>query len=349
MRILAIESSCDETAMAILDAGGHSLKLKKNIIYSQVDLHRRYGGVVPELAARQHTETLVPLLDNSLGKNQLKNLDYIAVTSGPGLITSLILGISAAKTLAFASSKPLLGVNHIEGHIYSNWLSSKELVKNTNKYLPALLLVVSGGHTELILMADHGDYKLLGQTLDDAVGEAYDKVAKLLELGYPGGPIVSKRAEQGNPQAYNFPRPMIDRKNYNFSLAGLKTAVLYALEKKKNISSQDINDICASFQEAVTDVLVSKTIRASQEYKVRSIMIAGGVSANEHLKKKLSQAAKKYNIPFFYPDVKYTGDNAAMIAVAAYYNIISKKAQLFKETTVFDIEARANWQLIKKS
>lgn len=349
MRVLAIESSCDETAIAILEGSGHSLKLVKNLVYSQVDIHKKYGGVVPELAARQHTETIIPLLDKSLGRNKLQSIDYIAVTSGPGLISSLILGISVAKTLSFSSGKPLVSVNHIEGHIYSNWLSNKELVQSSYKYLPALLLIVSGGHTELILMTGHGNYQLLGQTLDDAVGEAYDKVAKLLNLGYPGGPIVSQRAELGNIKAYDFPRPMIDRSNYDFSLAGLKTAVLYALEKKKNIKPNDINDVCASFQEAVVDVLVGKTLKASREYSVKSIMVAGGVSANKRLKQRLSQVALEKKLPFFYPDLKYTGDNAAMIAVAAYYNIISKNTRLYKGIKVLHIKAQANWHLVNKS
>jgi len=347
MRILAIESSCDETAIAILEGNGQSLKLQKNNIYSQVDLHKKYGGVVPELAARKHVETIVPLLDNALGNTRLKGVDCIAVTSGPGLVTSLILGINTAKTLAFASHIPLLPINHIEGHIYSNWLSNLKLVKDNKKYLPALVLIVSGGHTELILMKAHGDYMLLGQTLDDAVGEAYDKVAKLLNLGYPGGPIVSKLADSGNTQAYNFPRPMIDSKNYNFSFSGLKTAVLYTLEKKKRLSKDDVSDICASFQAAVTDVLLKKTIRAALKYNVKSIMIGGGVAANTYLKNHLSKVSDDNGLEFFYPDLKYTGDNAAMIATAAYYKIISKKAKLLKGSNIFDIEPQANWQLVK--
>ncbi|MFA6307474.1 MAG: tRNA (adenosine(37)-N6)-threonylcarbamoyltransferase complex transferase subunit TsaD [Patescibacteria group bacterium] len=347
MKILAIESSCDETAIAILEASGHSLKLQKNLVYSQIDIHKKYGGVVPELAARKHVETIIPLVDNVLGKNKLKNMDYIAVTSGPGLITSLILGMATAKTLAFTNNLPLVAVNHIEGHIYSNWLSNSKLAKNTKKYLPALVLVVSGGHTELVLMKGYGQYKLIGQTLDDAVGEAYDKVAKLLGLGYPGGPIVSRLAEQGDKQAYDFPRPMIDKQNYNFSFSGLKTAVLYTLEKKKNITKQDINDLCASFQNAVIEVLLKKTIKAAREHNVKSIMIAGGVAANTELKKALIKESKKIKLPFFYPDLKYTGDNAAMIATAAYYNIFSKTGDILKGDKVFDLQPRSNWQLSK--
>jgi N6-L-threonylcarbamoyladenine synthase len=347
MRIVAIESSCDETAIALLEGNGNSLKLQKNAIYSQIDIHKKYGGVVPEVAARKHVETIIPLIDDTLGKNKLKGVDYVAVTSGPGLVTSLILGMATAKTLAFANQLPLVAVNHMEGHVYSNWLSNKELAKDSQKYFPALILVVSGGHTELVLMKDHGDYTLLGQTLDDAVGEAYDKVAKLLDLGYPGGPIVSQLAEQGDKEAYDFPRPMLDKPNFDFSFSGLKTAVLYTLEKKKKINKKDINNICASFQEAVSEVLVKKTIKAAKEYKVKSIMVAGGVSANKQLKIALAKQAKEINLPFFYPDLKYTGDNAAMIATAAYYNIINKKNNILKNKAIFDLEPKSNWQLSK--
>jgi N6-L-threonylcarbamoyladenine synthase len=346
MKILAIESSCDETAIAILAGHGQILQLKKNAIYSQIDIHKKYGGVIPEVAARQHAETIIPLIDDTLGKNKLKGIDYVAVTSGPGLVTSLILGMATAKTLAFANNLPLLAINHMEGHIYSNWLSNSSLVKNSQKYFPALVLLVSGGHTELILMTSHGQYKILGQTLDDAAGEAYDKVAKLLNLGYPGGPIVSHLATFGDEQAYNFPRPMLDKANYDFSFSGLKTAVLYTLEKKKQISQKDIKDICASFQKALLEVLVKKTIRAAKEYNVKSIMLAGGVSANRALQENLIEQSKEIKIPFFYPELKYTGDNAAMIAVAAYYNIMMKKnSAILKDEDIFNLEANSNWKL----
>ena len=220
MRILAIETSCDETAIAVLSGNGNLLNLEKNAIYSQINIHKKYGGVVPELAARKHTETIIPLLDSTLGKGKLKGVDYVAVTSGPGLITSLILGTSLAKTLAYSANLPLIGINHIEGHIYSNWLVNKELAQNSPKYFPALVLVVSGGHTELVLMKGYGIYQLIGQTLDDAVGEAYDKVAKLLALGYPGGLIVSRLALAGDKNKYDFPRPMISKNNFDFSSSG---------------------------------------------------------------------------------------------------------------------------------
>ncbi|MFA6466658.1 MAG: tRNA (adenosine(37)-N6)-threonylcarbamoyltransferase complex transferase subunit TsaD [Patescibacteria group bacterium] len=346
MKILAIESSCDETAIALLEGHGQILQLKKNAIYSQIDIHKKYGGVIPEVAARKHTETIIPLIDNTLGKSKLKNIDYVAVTSGPGLVTSLILGMATAKALAFANHLPLVSVNHLEGHIYSNWLSNSSLARNSQKYLPALILLVSGGHSELILMTSHGQYQILGQTLDDAAGEAYDKVAKLLHLGYPGGPIVSSLATEGNTQAYNFPRPMIDKENYDFSFSGLKTAVLYTLEKKKKISKKDIKDICASFQAALIEVLVKKTIKAAKVYKVKSIMLAGGVAANQVLKNTLLKQSREIGLPFFYPDLKYTGDNAAMIAVAAYYNVRFKNNNyILKDKNIFDLEPQANWRL----
>lgn len=349
MKVLAIETSCDETAIALLSGNGNLLNLEKNMVYSQVDIHKKYGGVVPEVAARKHTETIIPLFEDMLGKESGQDIDYIAVTAGPGLITSLILGISAAKALAYGKNLPLVPINHMEGHIYSNWLSNDELVKNPKKYFPAMVLVVSGGHTEIILMKGHSQYYLLGQTLDDAVGEAYDKVAKLLNLGYPGGPIVSRLAESGNSEAYDFPRPMIDRKNFDFSFSGLKTAVLYALEKKKTISQQDVKDICASFQAAVVDVLTYKTFKAIDKYKVKSLMLGGGVSANSYLKDSLSSRAKDINLPFFYPELKFTGDNAAMIAAAAYYKIKSKQADILRGKKIFDLQADSNWQLTKNT
>jgi len=357
MRILAIESSCDETAIALLEANGQSLNLLKNQVYSQINIHKKYGGVVPEVAARKHLETIIPLLDNILGKNKFKGIDYLAVTAGPGLVTSLLLGIGAAKTLAYANKLPLVAVNHLEGHVYSNWLTSSDLVKNPKKFLPALVLVVSGGHTELVLMKGHGQYQSIGQTLDDAAGEAYDKIAKLLSLGYPGGPIVSSWADKGNPKAYNFPKPMLTNPNFDFSFSGLKTAVLYTLEKKKSINKKDIADICASFQEAVVEVLTTKTMRAAKKYQVKSIMLAGGVSANKALQTALLQKSQSENLPFFYPAISYTGDNAAMIAVAAYYNVVSKRGVVlsptgrplrgWKNKAILTLEPQANWQLGK--
>ncbi len=347
MRILAIESSCDETAIALLEAKGQSLNLLKNQVYSQISIHKKYGGVVPEVAARKHLETIIPLLGSILGKDKLKNIDYLAVTAGPGLVTSLLLGLTAAKTLAYANKLPLVAVNHLEGHVYSNWLTSSDLVKNPKKFLPALVLIVSGGHTELVLMKGHGQYQSIGRTLDDAAGEAYDKVAKLLSLGYPGGPIVSKWADKGNTKAYDFPKPMLTSPNFDFSFSGLKTAVLYTLEKKKNINKKDIADICASFQAAVVEVLTTKAMIAAKKYQVKSIMLAGGVAANKALQQSLLQKSKSQNLPFFYPAANYTGDNAAMIAVAAYYNVVAKSGRIIKNKDILTLEPEANWQLSK--
>ncbi len=347
MKVLALESSCDETAIAQVLGSGDSLILEKNAIYSQIDIHKKYGGVVPEVAARKHLETIIPLVDDTMGKDKLKSIDYLAVTSGPGLVTSLLLGMTVAKTLAYGSKLPLVPVNHMEGHVYSNWLSNPELVKDSQKYFPSLVLIVSGGHTELVLMKGHGQYELIGQTLDDAVGEAYDKVAKMMDLGYPGGPIVSKLAEQGDDEAYKLPRPMMNKDNYDFSLAGLKTAVLYTLERKKKINNKDIKDVCASFQTAVIDVLVHKTIRAAGEFGVKSIMLAGGVAANSALKARLTTEAKKLDLPFFFPELKFTGDNAAMIATAAYYQIQNKQAKILQGREIFDLQPKSNWQLVK--
>ncbi|MFA6253547.1 MAG: tRNA (adenosine(37)-N6)-threonylcarbamoyltransferase complex transferase subunit TsaD [Patescibacteria group bacterium] len=348
MKILAIETSCDETALAVLGEQRGFLYLEKNLVYSQVNIHKKYGGVVPEVASRKHLETIIPLLDHALGKNKLKKIDYLAFTQGPGLVTSLVLGVATAKALSLASNKPLVPVNHLEGHIYSNWLTHKELQADAKKYFPSVIAVVSGGHTELILMTGHGQYQLLGRTLDDAVGEAFDKVAKLLGLGYPGGPIVSKLATVGNAHKYDFPRPMINSHNFDFSLSGLKTAILYFMEKKQKINQQDVADICAGFQLAVTEVLVKKTFLAAKKYKAKSIMLAGGVSANTFLKQNLKKEADKLALPFFPPDLKFTGDNAAMIGAAAYYQIKNKQAKVFLGEKAYKLEPLANWQLVEK-
>ncbi|MCB9803143.1 tRNA (adenosine(37)-N6)-threonylcarbamoyltransferase complex transferase subunit TsaD [Candidatus Nomurabacteria bacterium] len=348
MRILALESSCDETALAIISGSGSDWVLEKDIVYSQIAIHQKYGGVVPEVAARKHAETIFPLLTETLGEEKLATIDYLAVTAGPGLVASLLLGVTAARSLAYAAAKPLLPVNHMEGHIYSNWLSNSELKNNDQKYFPSLALVVSGGHTELVLMKNHGDYQLLGTTQDDAVGEAFDKVAKILNLGYPGGPIVSKEALEGDDQAYKLPRPMLNSGDYNFSFSGLKTAVLYTLEREKNISQAAVKNICASFQAAAVELLVKKTIKAAQEFQVKSIMIAGGVSANQLLREELKKESTKISLPLFYPELKYTGDNAAMIAVAAYYGLQNKNKKILKGEEIFSAKPLSNWQIFLK-
>lgn len=320
MKILAIETSCDETSAAVVADGR---KVLSNVVSSQIDIHSQYGGVVPEVAARAHTESIIPVVHKalSLAKVNWNDIDSLAVVEGAGLLPSLLTGIATAKSLALAKQKPLIPVNHIVGHIYANWIGRDE----GDIAFPVLALVVSGGHTDLHLMKDHLEFTRLGGTLDDAAGEAFDKVAKLLGLGYPGGPIVSERAEQGNPEAFDFPRGMIGEENYNFSFSGLKTAVIYKvhqLRKKNSLTKQQINDICASFQQAVIDVLVTKTIRAAREYKVKSIILAGGVAANKLLRQTMKEkiATELSQVSYYQPDLKECLDNAAMVGVAAFYS-----------------------------
>lgn len=322
MKILGIETSCDETALAVVEARGRDFFVRKNLLYSQIPIHEKYGGVVPEVAARAHVEKL-PILLEKLGNKNGRGIDAIAVVNGPGLVTSLRVGVELGKTLSYVWQKPLVGVNHIEAHIIANWLSSGNKQKAKSSKLkaiifPSLALVVSGGHTELILMKKMGVYKKVGQTLDDAAGEAFDKVAKIFSLGYPGGPIISKWARRGNPRAFDFPRPLTNQPNLNFSFSGLKTAVLYEVKKNpaKINDNKYVADVCASFQEAVVDTLVEKTIRAAKKYQVKSIILAGGVSANEWLRQEMKIAVKKYlpKVSVAIPELKYTGDNAAMVA-----------------------------------
>ena len=331
MRILAIETSCDETACAVLDADKRSIKVLSNVVSSQAKLHAKYGGVVPNLAAREHVKNIRHVFKLALKeagvKNFEKEIDLIAVTRGPGLGPALLVGISFAKTLAWKYNKPIVGIDHMRGHIYSNWLSPTPPNK---KSFPALNVVVSGGHTELVLMTDYEKFKLIGETLDDAIGEAFDKVARLLGFGYPGGPIISKLAEQGNPDRYPLPSPMIKLKNYNFSYSGLKTAVLYLVQDlggKEKLSEQDKKDISASFQKAAISVLLYKTTRATKEYKAKSIMLSGGVSANKLLRSELEKTAKELSVQYYRPEMEYTTDNAAMIAVAGYFASQSKNVK----------------------
>lgn len=321
MIILGIESSCDDTSVALVDCSdkGHFVIAEKTA--SQIDVHAKYGGVVPEIAGRMHAEKIVPLIEEIL-KNQ-KPPDAIAVTSGPGLITGLIVGTEAARTLSYVKNIPLLSVNHIAGHIHSVELTENKLIKN----FPVLILVVSGGHTELVLMRDHDSCEILGKTKDDAAGECFDKVAKILGLPYPGGPQISKLAAVGNIKAIDFPRPMIDHEDLNFSFSGLKTSALYWLRDNKLDKKITINDFCASFEEAIVDVLAVKTLRAAEIHRPKTIILAGGVAANKKLRLTLEQEISKRfpNSKFLIPDLKYCMDNAAMIAVAGYYQ--AKKGQ----------------------
>ena len=333
MLILGIETSCDETSIAVLEIKNNKINVLSNIVSSQIKIHAPYGGVVPSLAAREHEKNLKPVFEKALKKAKVKisEIDLIAVTTGPGLEIALWKGINFAKSLAKEFEKPLIAANHLEGHIYSNWLASSRNSKfkiQNSKLFPALNLIVSGGHTQLVLMTGHGKFKIIGETQDDAAGEAFDKVARMMNLGFPGGPIVSRLAEKGNLKKFTLPRPMLNQKNYNFSFSGLKTAVLYLLKDLEQIDEKTKADICASFQQAVIDVLVKKTIKAAKEHKVKSILLSGGVSANKLLRNTLQKETKKLNIFYSQPDFQYTTDNAAMIALASYYkNKISTKSE----------------------
>lgn len=335
MLILGIETSCDETSTCLLEVKNRKVNLKGHIIASQANLHKKYGGVVPELAAREHIKTIIPCLKET-GFSPDTKIDAIAVTVGPGLITSLMVGVEVAKTMAWALKKPLIKVNHIEGHIYSPFL---ELPLKFN--FPYLALIVSGGHTELILMKTHGKYKLIGRTQDDAVGEAFDKVAKLLGLPYPGGPRLSALAKKGNPQAFDFPRPMMTHPGFNFSFSGLKTAVLYQTENIPKMTRKIKKDICASFETACADALVNKTIKAAKKFNVKNIILAGGVSANTKLRQELSEKCAANNLNLLISPLAYTGDNAAMIALAGYFHAVRKDF-----ASPFKLEADASWELV---
>lgn len=319
MKILAIETSCDETACAIVENGTEVLA---NAIYSQIATHQVTGGVVPEVAAREHVVKILPVIEEALHKAALNwtDIDAIAVTKGPGLLSSLIVGTVTASLLAEIFNKPLIPVNHIEGHLYAPFLGRRE-----NLQFPILTLTVSGGHNEIVLMRDHGVYEIIGETLDDAAGEAFDKVAKMLGLAYPGGPSVSKAAANGNPEAFKFPRALHKKGNFDFSFSGLKTAVLYAVqEEKKNgpLADQFIADCCASFQEAVCETLCDKFLQAAIKYQPVEMQFTGGVSANQRLRSMMAEKAKKLAIttPIHFPEnLKYCTDNAAMIACAAFF------------------------------
>ena len=337
MIILSIETSCDETAVAIVEFRKNKVKVLSNIVSSQIKMHSQYGGVVPSLASRMHLKNMVPVFKKALKKANInqKKIDYISITNGPGLIPALMIGVNTAKSFSYIFQKPLIGIHHIEGHIYANWLK-KSTDKNSKLWkpeFPMICLTVSGGHTQIILMKKDLNYKVLGETLDDAAGEAFDKVAKLLELGYPGGPIIEKMAKKGDEKKIKFPRPMINSRDYNFSFSGLKTAVLYEVQnqKKEKMSfSEGVQykqDVAASFQKAAFEVLISKTIKAAQKYKAKNIVLGGGVSANKKLQKMLNRSIKTNLVDcgFSFPESKLTTDNALMIAIAAYKHIKNNK------------------------
>jgi len=305
---LAIETSCDETSIAIVKDGTEVLS---NIVSSQIDLHAEFGGVVPEVASRLHLETLAPILKQALDSANISEdqIDLVAATHGPGLIGALLVGVSAAKALAFAWDKPYIGVNHVEGHLFASFLESPEL------RAPFVILLVAGGHTQIVHVVDKGDYKILGSTIDDAAGEAFDKVARYMGLGYPGGPIIDKLATKGDASAVKFPSGL-NNGSFDFSFSGLKTAVVNYVRANPDTSDADI---VASFQEAVVDVLVKKTVAAAESVNVADICIGGGVAANTRLRKKLAEACLSKNINFVVPSKEYCTDNAAMIAAAAHW------------------------------
>jgi N6-L-threonylcarbamoyladenine synthase len=400
MYILSIETSCDETAAAIVKWDGEQVTVLANTISSQASLHNEWGGVVPSLASREHIKNIIPVIEEALTRAALKpkNIDLIAVTQGPGLMPALLIGVSAGKTLSLVWQKPLIGINHLEGHIYANLLGSQnEKFQISNFKFPLLALIVSGGHTQLVLMRKHFDYTILGETQDDAAGEAFDKVAKLLGLPYPGGPEVAKRADEyrirnqksgmkeltktkmpssvisakagiQNPQNHlkpqcniniKFPRPMLNSDNFNFSFSGLKTAVLYFLKKNeaKIKNEKFVDEVCYEFQEAIVDVLVCKTKKAIELYSPKTLVIAGGVSANVRLRARLQETVANLKLEvelpsnnqltFLTPEFSYSLDNAAMIAGAAAfrYELMDEKQKQSLYKTCLTLDPDANLPL----
>lgn len=318
MKVLAVESSCDETSVAVVEDGR---EVYSNVIASQIDTHKKFGGVVPEIASRQHVEAINTVLKEGIEEAGVKldDIDIIAATKGPGLIGALLVGLSAGKALALATGKPFVGVNHIVGHVCANYISFKDLEP------PFIGLIISGGHTYLIEVKDYVDFTLHGRTVDDAVGEAFDKVARSLGLAYPGGPIIDDLAKKGK-ETIEFPRVMIKEDNYNFSFSGLKTAVLNYLNSARLRGEEIVaEDVCKSFQEAVVDVLIEKSFRLAREKNMDKIVLCGGVSANSRIREAFEEKGREENIKIYYPDLKLCTDNAAMIASAAYYEYIAGK------------------------
>lgn len=349
INILAIETSCDETAASVLSGnltGVHpNFKFLSSVVKSQIDIHRKTGGVVPEVAAREHMVNILPVTEKALldAKLKLNQVDYLAVTSGPGLVVSLIVGTEFAKGLSLASKVPLLPTNHMEGHLYSAFADQTKPVK-----FPVLSIIVSGGHTMFVLMKDYKNYKVIGSTVDDAAGEAFDKIARLLKLPYPGGPEISKLAKSGKTDL-KFPRPMLDQKNFQFSFSGLKTAVLYYIDrvtsqgkqKKRSLTKQEKCDIAMSFENAVVDVLTTKALRATKKFGCKTISLSGGVAANTALRNSLKAMCSDSNIRFSVPDFELCTDNAQMIALAAYFNLRSGN----KPVPAGKVKADPSWEI----
>ena len=321
MKILAIETSCDETSASVLENGK---KVLSNVISSQIPIHAKYNGVVPELASRAHIKNVNIVLEEALNnagisfENFDKEIDYITCTYGPGLAGSLLVGLMCAKTLSYIYNKPLIPINHIEGHIFS------ATIENDNLKPPFLSLVISGGHTELVIVKDYGKYQFLGGTRDDACGEAFDKVAKILGLPYPGGPVIDKLAQQGDCDAVNFTRPLL-KGTWDFSFSGIKTAVLNYSKKVDIKNQKTVNDICASFRMAVAQTLIYKSFEAAKKYSLNSIVLGGGVSCNSLIRELFKKEGKKNKIKIFIPSPIFCTDNAAMIAKVAYYKVLAKK------------------------
>jgi len=329
MKTLGIETSCDETAIAIYDSNKGIIG---ESIYSQMKMHAEYGGVVPELASRDHCSKIIDVLKDALGDYQLSDIDQIAYTSGPGLLGALLIGESFAQGLSSALQVPLIPINHLEGHLMSPMMEFPEIS------MPFICLLVSGGHSMIVDVKAKGDYEIIGQSQDDAVGEAFDKVGKLLGLPYPGGPHIEKLALNGNPKAFDFPRPMIHSDNLDMSLSGLKTAVLYTVQKVEEINNHIKADIAASFQKAVTDVLIAKIIKTINQTNRSDVIIAGGVAANKYIRKEFKELENTINIRVYYPDLKYCGDNAAMIAFVGSMITATKEKNIKSKV-------RARWPL----
>lgn len=323
--ILAIESSCDETAAAVVKNGREVLS---NVISSQIALHTLYGGVVPEIASRKHIERINQVIEEALkeANMSLEDMTAVAVTYGPGLVGALLVGVAEAKAIAYGAGKPLVGVHHIEGHVSANFIEHPDLEP------PFVCLIVSGGHTHLVIVKDYGEFEIIGRTMDDAAGEAFDKVARAVGLGYPGGPKVDKAAREGNPHAMEFPRAKVGGSAYDFSFSGMKSAVLnYINQAQMKGETISVPDLCASFQNAVVDVLVSRAVAAAREYGYDKLAIAGGVASNSALRQGMKEACDKEGLKLYYPSPVYCTDNAAMIGAAAYYEYING--------------ARAGWDL----
>lgn len=342
MRVLGIETSCDETAVAVLEVAESEkeVRIVEHLVSSQIPIHIKYGGVVPEVAARSHVPETVSLITQALANHPLEVIDVIAVTRGPGLATALGVGVEAARVLAAFSGKPLIGVNHLEGHIASAWLNADNRARWE---YPMLALVVSGGHTDLVLMKDFGKYKIIGRTRDDAAGEAFDKSAKLMGIQYPGGPKIAKLAELGNPRAFHLPRPMLKDTTFDFSFSGLKTAVRTLWESLPEHPAYDENepqpllcDVAASLQAAITDVLIEKTIAAAKKYGVKGVCVVGGVSANALLRSRLGERLQEVmpTVAYLPSDRMYVTDNAAMIAAAGYWQFVHGKKSDWRKIDV---------------